>query len=44
MPMYFRSRGGGELHLTALLENLLHEGFELAIVKPRVVYKEIYGE
>jgi GTP-binding protein len=40
----FRVSGRGELHLTILLENMRREGFELAVAKPRVVYKEINGE
>jgi len=39
----FRVSGRGELHLTILLENMRREGFELAVGKPRVVYKEIDG-
>ncbi|WP_028453231.1 translational GTPase TypA [Chitinilyticum aquatile] len=40
----FRVSGRGELHLTILLENMRREGFELAVAKPRVVYKEIDGQ
>ncbi|MBM3350403.1 MAG: translational GTPase TypA [Betaproteobacteria bacterium] len=40
----FRVSGRGELHLTILLENMRREGFELAVGKPRVVYREIDGE
>jgi GTP-binding protein len=40
----FRVSGRGELHLTILLENMRREGFEIAVGKPRVVYKEINGE
>ena len=40
----FRVSGRGELHLTILLETMRREGFELAVGKPRVVYKEINGE
>jgi GTP-binding protein len=40
----FRVSGRGELHLTILLENMRREGFEIAVGKPRVVYKEIDGE
>jgi GTP-binding protein len=39
----FRVSGRGELHLTILLENMRREGFEIAVGKPRVVYKEIDG-
>jgi len=40
----FRVSGRGELHLTILLENMRREGFEMAVGKPRVVYREINGE
>ena len=40
----FRVSGRGELHLTILLENMRREGYELAVAKPRVVYKDINGE
>lgn len=40
----FLVSGRGELHLTILLENMRREGFEIAVSKPRVVYKEINGE
>ena len=35
--------GRGELHLTILLENMRREGYELAVSKPRVVFKEVGG-
>jgi len=35
--------GRGELHLTILLENMRREGYELAVSRPRVVYKDIDG-
>jgi GTP-binding protein len=40
----FRVSGRGELHLTILIENMRREGYELAVSRPRVVYKEIDGE
>jgi GTP-binding protein len=40
----FEVSGRGELHLTILLENMRREGYELAVSKPRVVFKEIDGE
>jgi GTP-binding protein len=40
----FLVSGRGELHLTILLENMRREGFELAVSKPRVVYREVNGE
>ncbi|AHG63506.1 translational GTPase TypA [Advenella mimigardefordensis] len=39
----FEVSGRGELHLTILIENMRREGFELAVSRPRVVYKEIDG-
>ena len=39
----FRVSGRGELHLTILLENMRREGYEVAVGKPRVVFKEIDG-
>ncbi|MEZ7816105.1 MAG: translational GTPase TypA, partial [Burkholderiaceae bacterium] len=39
----FEVRGRGELHLTILLENMRREGYELAVTKPRVVYRDIDG-
>ncbi|HET7365565.1 MAG TPA: translational GTPase TypA [Burkholderiales bacterium] len=35
--------GRGELHLTILIENMRREGYELAVSRPRVVYKDIDG-
>jgi len=35
--------GRGELHLTILLETMRREGYELAVGRPRVVFKEIDG-
>ncbi|QVL45377.1 MAG: translational GTPase TypA [Methylophilaceae bacterium] len=40
----FRVSGRGELHLTILLENMRREGFEIAVGKPKVVFREINGE
>ena len=39
----FEVSGRGELHLTILVENMRREGFELAVGKPRVVFKDIDG-
>ncbi|MFI4953891.1 MAG: translational GTPase TypA [Burkholderiales bacterium] len=36
--------GRGELHLTILLENMRREGYELAVSRPRVVFREIDGQ
>lgn len=40
----FRVSGRGELHLTILIENMRREGYELAVGKPRVVFREIDGQ
>lgn len=39
----FEVSGRGELHLTILVENMRREGYELAVSRPRVVYKDIGG-
>ncbi|MEX2241000.1 MAG: translational GTPase TypA [Burkholderiales bacterium] len=39
----FIVHGRGELHLTILLENMRREGYEIAVSRPRVVFKEIGG-
>lgn len=39
----FEVCGRGELHLTILLENMRREGYELAVSRPRVLYKEVDG-
>ena len=40
----FEVSGRGELHLTILVENMRREGYELAVSRPRVVFREIDGE
>jgi GTP-binding protein len=40
----FLVSGRGELHLTILLENMRREGYELAVSRPRVVFREVSGE
>ncbi|MDO8786706.1 MAG: translational GTPase TypA [Sulfuritalea sp.] len=40
----FLVSGRGELHLTILLETMRREGYELAVSRPRVLFKEINGE
>ena len=40
----FEVSGRGELHLTILVENMRREGYELAVSKPRVVFREVNGE
>jgi GTP-binding protein len=39
----FDVSGRGELHLTILIENMRREGFELAVGRPRVIFKDING-
>ena len=43
-PDKFIVSGGGELHLSVLIETMRREGFELAIAKPQVIQKEVDGE
>jgi GTP-binding protein len=40
----FLVSGRGELHLTILLETMRREGYELAVGRPRVIFKTIDGE
>jgi GTP-binding protein len=40
----FIVHGRGELHLTILIENMRREGYELAVSRPRVIYKDIDGQ
>jgi len=40
----FIVHGRGELHLTILLETMRREGYEIAVSRPRVIYKEIDGK
>ncbi len=37
----FEVSGRGELHLTILIENMRREGYELAVSRPRVVFKMV---
>ena len=43
-PDEFRVSGRGELHLSILIENMRREGFELAVSRPEVIYREINGQ
>ncbi len=43
-PDTFKVSGRGELHLSVLLETMRREGFELAISRPEVIYREENGE
>ena len=40
----FKVSGRGELHLSVLIETMRREGFELAISRPQVIYREVDGE
>lgn len=39
----FKVSGRGELHLSILIENMRREGFELAVSKPEVIFRDIDG-
>ncbi len=39
----FKVSGRGELHLSILIENMRREGYELAVSKPEVIFREIDG-
>lgn len=43
-PEKFRVSGRGELHLSILLENMRREGFEMAVSRPEVIFREIDGQ
>ena len=43
-PEKFKVSGRGELHLSVLLENMRREGFELAVSRPEVIFREVKGE
>ncbi len=43
-PDRFSVSGRGELHLSILIENMRREGYELAVSRPRVIYREIDGQ
>ncbi len=42
-PDAFCVSGRGELHLSVLIENMRREGFELAVSRPKVIFREIEG-
>ncbi|RDH92886.1 MAG: translational GTPase TypA [endosymbiont of Lamellibrachia luymesi] len=43
-PEKFKVSGRGELHLSVLLEAMRREGFELAVSRPEVIFREVDGE
>ncbi len=40
----FKVSGRGELHLSILIETMRREGYEFAISRPEVIYKEVDGK
>jgi GTP-binding protein len=42
-PDRFRVSGRGELHLSVLIETMRREGYELAVSRPQVIFREING-
>jgi len=40
----FKVSGRGELHLAVLIETMRREGYELAVSRPKVIYREINGK
>jgi GTP-binding protein len=42
-PEKFRVSGRGELHLSILLENMRREGYEMAVSRPEVIFREVEG-
>jgi len=43
-PDKFRVSGRGELHLAILIETMRREGFELAVSRPSVIYRDVDGQ
>ena len=43
-PEKFRVSGRGELHLAILLENMRREGYEMAVSRPEVIFREINSQ
>ena len=43
-PDEFHVSGRGLLHLSVLIENMSREGYELAVSKPKVIYRELDGK
>lgn len=42
-PEKFKVSGRGELHLSVLLETMRREGYELAVSRPEVIFREVDG-
>jgi len=43
-PEEFHVSGRGMLHLSVLIENMRREGYELAVGKPKVIFRELDGK
>jgi len=43
-PEEFHVSGRGMLHLSVLIENMRREGYELAVGKPKVIYRQLTGK
>ncbi|MGE3179988.1 MAG: translational GTPase TypA [Phycisphaerae bacterium] len=43
-PEEFHVSGRGVLHLSVLIENMRREGYELAVGKPKVIFRELGGK
>ncbi|MBU4486248.1 MAG: GTP-binding protein, partial [Candidatus Delongbacteria bacterium] len=44
LPDQFIVKGRGELQLAILIENMRREGYEFAVSKPKVIYRELDGK
>ncbi|AFP84666.1 translational GTPase TypA [secondary endosymbiont of Ctenarytaina eucalypti] len=42
-PDTFRVSGRGELHLSVLIEHMRREGFEIAVSRPKVIFRTVNG-
>jgi GTP-binding protein len=42
-PDRFRVSGRGELHLSVLIETMRREGYEVAVSRPQVIFREVEG-
>jgi len=43
-PEKLKVSGRGELHLSILIENMRREGYEVAVSRPEVIFREVDGE
>ena len=44
LPDQFTVKGRGELQLAILIENMRREGYEFAVSKPKVIYRDLNGK